>query len=233
MSIRRLRRSAATSITAARPVPALLVALAVLLVGCGDGDHGGHGDNEPAAVQTARNGEEFNQADVDFATAMIPHHAQAVQMANLADGRPLTAELRTLVEDIHTAQVSEVETMVTWLTDWGQEIPETSMDHVNGGHGHDSDSDSEGSGSSDSGHGGHGDMPGMMTAAEMDDLEQSSDADFPELWMTMMIEHHRGAIEMAETEQEDGHAADAVELARTIAEAQVDEIATMEALLGG
>lgn len=225
MSTRPPRRSAATPLGALRPVAALVV-LAVVLVGCGDGEHSdGHGDDEPAAVQTARGGEEFNQADVDFATAMIPHHAQAVQMANLADDRPLSAELRALVEGIHTTQVGEVETMVTWLTDWGQEIPETSMDHVNGGHGHDT-----GSGS-DSGSGHDGDMPGMMSGAEMDELAQSSDADFPEVWMTMMIEHHRGAIEMAETEQADGHAEDAVELARTIAEAQADEIATMETLL--
>ncbi len=74
---------------------------------------------------------------MDFATAMIPHHAQAVQMANLAADRPLPDELRTLADGIHTTQVAEVETMVTWLMDWGREIPETSMDHVHGGHGDD------------------------------------------------------------------------------------------------
>lgn len=200
--------------------------LALTLAACGSDDDG-HGDghgSDASAVETARNGDEFNQADVDFATAMIPHHAQAVQMANLAADRPLPAELRTLVDGVHATQVAEVETMVTWLSDWDKEVPETSMDHVHGGHGDDmadmSDLD-------------HGDqMPGMMSAAEMTELAESSDAEFPELWMTMMIEHHEGAIEMAETEQDDGHFPDAVDLAGAIIDAQRAEIATMEDLLG-
>ncbi len=229
--------SSAVSSTVTARLAALL-ALPALLVACGDDGHGGDGhggEKKPAAVQTARDGEEFNQVDVDFATAMIPHHAQAVQMANLAEDRPLSAELRTLVESIHTTQVGEVETMVTWLTDWGQEIPETSMDHVNGGHGHpDESEDSADEGDADDSEhdAGHSDdMPGMMSAAQMDELEQSSDAEFPALWLTMMIEHHRGAIEMARTEQDEGHATDAVDLARTIADAQAEEITSMEALL--
>lgn len=196
--------------------------LALVLAACGSDGHDGH-DADPSAVETARNGDEFNQADVDFATAMIPHHAQAVQMANLAADRPLPSELRTLVDGVHTTQVAEVETMVTWLSDWGKDIPETSMDHVHGGHGDAMDDMSDMD---------HGDqMPGMMSAEEMTGLAQSSDAAFPELWMTMMIEHHEGAIEMAETEQDEGHFPDAVDLAGAIIEAQQAEIATMEDLL--
>ncbi|NYI44748.1 uncharacterized protein (DUF305 family) [Nocardioides aromaticivorans] len=210
-----LRRTAAA-------ITATALALALTACGSDDGGHDGHG-SDASAVQTARNGDEFNQADVDFATAMIPHHAQAVQMANLAADRPLPDELRTLVDGVHTTQVAEVETMVTWLTDWGEEIPETSMDHVNGGHGDDMDDMSDMD---------HGDeMPGMMSAEEMTELAQASDADFPELWMRMMVEHHEGAIEMAETEQDDGHFPDAVDLAGAIIEAQRAEIATMQDLL--
>ena len=206
-------------------VAAATLALALAACGSDDNGHDGHG-SDASAVQTARNGDEFNQADVDFATAMIPHHAQAVQMANLAADRPLPAELRTLVDGVHTTQVAEVETMVTWLTDWGKEIPETSMDHVNGGHGDDMDD------MSDMDHGDMDGMPGMMSAEEMTELAQASDEDFPELWMTMMVEHHEGAIEMAEAELDDGHFPDAVDLAGAIIEAQRAEIATMEDLLG-
>ncbi len=216
------------STTLRRTTAALAAAtLALALAACGsdDGGHDAHG-SDAKAVETARNGDEFNQADVDFATAMIPHHAQAVQMANLAADRPLPAELRTLVDGVHATQVAEVETMVTWLTDWGQEIPETSMDHVNGGHGDDMDD------MDDLDHGGMVGMPGMMSAEEMTELAGSSDADFPELWMTMMIEHHEGAIEMAEAEQDEGHFPDAVDLAGAIIETQRAEIATMEDLLG-
>lgn len=202
---------------------ALRTALGTLLVlglaACGQDGHDGH--DTPSAVSTARNGDVFNDADVAFATAMIPHHAQAVQMANLAADRPLPPALRTLVDDVHRTQVGEVETMVTWLTDWGKEIPETSMDHANAGH---DMSDMEG--------GEHaGDMPGMMDDARMAELEKASDADFPDLWMTMMIEHHEGAITMARTEQEDGRFAAAVDLAEAVVTAQEKETATMRSLL--
>ena len=72
----------------------------------------------------------------------------------------------------------------------------------------------------------------VLEAEEMTGLAQSSDAEFPELWMTMMIEHHEGAIEMAEAEQDEGHFPGAVDLAGAIIDAQRAEIATMEDLLG-
>ncbi|HWJ10366.1 MAG TPA: DUF305 domain-containing protein [Nocardioides sp.] len=207
---------------------AALAASGTGLAACGSDDGDGHHGSDAGAVETARNGDEFNQADVDFATAMIPHHAQAVQMANLAVDRPLPADLRALVDGIHTTQVAEVETMVTWLTDWGQPIPETSMDHVNGGHGDDMDDMSDMSDMDDHA---MGDMPGMMSAEEMTGLARASDAKFPELWMTMMVEHHEGAIEMAEAERDAGHFPDAVDLAGAIVETQRTEIAAMEDLL--
>ncbi len=204
------------------PRIALGTLLALTLTACGGSDHDGH--EAPAALSTARNGDVFNAADVAFATSMIPHHAQAVQMANLAADRPLPAALRTLVDDVHRTQVAEVETMVTWLTDWGEEIPETSMDHANAGH---DMSDMDGS---DGSHEGAA-MPGMMDDAQMAELEKASDAAFPQLWMTMMVEHHEGAITMARAEQEDGHFPAAVDLAEDIVSAQEKEIATLRELL--
>lgn len=197
------------------------IALALSLAACGEGKD----DAEPAAVETARNGDVFNEADVEFATMMIPHHAQALQMALLAQDRPLSPEVRALVDQIQAAQTPEVETMTTWLMDWDKEVPATSMDHANAGHDME---DMEGA--DDSEMPGH-DMPGMMSAEQMAELEESSDADFPALWMEMMIEHHEGAITMAETEQEDGRFPDAIELAKAIAEGQAAEIDTMEELL--
>ncbi|MBM7517700.1 DUF305 domain-containing protein [Nocardioides nitrophenolicus] len=192
------------------------ITLALTLAACGDDGE----DAKPAAVETARNGDVFNAADVDFATAMIPHHAEALRMALLAQDRPLPAEVRALVDQVQAAQTPEVETMTTWLTDWDKDVPATSMDHANAGH------DME-----DMGDAGGEKMPGMMSDEQMKELEAATDADFPDLWMTMMIEHHEGAIEMARTEQADGRFADAVALARSIAESQAAEIATMEDLL--
>lgn len=182
------------------------ITLALGLAACGDDGS----DSRPAAVETARNGDVFNRADVDFATAMIPHHAQALQMALLAQDRPLPDEVRALVDQVQAAQTPEVEAMTTWLTDWGKDIPATSMDHANAGH----------------------DMEGMGTDGDMKELEDASDADFPKLWMTMMIEHHEGAITMAKAEQADGRFPDAIALAESIAGSQAAEIATMEDLLG-
>lgn len=201
------------------------ITLALSLAACGsDSDDP---KEKPAAVETARNGDVFNQADVAFATAMIPHHAQALQMALLAQDRPLPPEVRTLVEQVQAAQTPEVETMTTWLTDWDKDIPATSMDHANAGH---DMSDMDGMDGMDASEGGA--MEGMMSAEQMKELEDASDEAFPKLWMTMMIEHHEGAITMARTEQEDGRFPDAVALARAVVDGQAAEIATMKALLG-
>lgn len=201
------------------------ITLALSLAACGsDSDDP---KEKPAAVETARNGDVFNQADVAFATAMIPHHAQALQMALLAQDRPLPPEVRTLVEQVQAAQTPEVETMTTWLTDWDKDIPATSMDHANAGH---DMSDMDDMDDMDASEGGA--MEGMMSAEQMKELEDASDEAFPKLWMTMMIEHHEGAITMARTEQEDGRFPDAVALARAVVDGQAAEIATMKALLG-
>jgi uncharacterized protein (DUF305 family) len=78
---------------------------------------------------------------------------------------------------------------------------------------------------------GHDDMPGMMSADDMDALENASDSEFQDMWLEMMVEHHEGAVEMAETETEDGQFKDAVDLAGQIIDAQKQEIDTMQGLL--
>lgn len=205
---------------------ALTLALGTTLAACGGDDESGHDGHGGSAsdTSTASNGDVFNDADVAFASDMIQHHAQAVQMVVMTQGRTLDPEVQQLAEDIRAAQVPEIETMTDWLTAWGEEVPETSMDHANAGH--DMDDMSEGMEGMDM-----GDMPGAMTAEDMDALENASDAEFQDMWLTMMIEHHKGAIEMAKTEQEDGANEDATALADTIIETQQVEIDTMEGLL--
>ncbi len=72
----------------------------------------------------------------------------------------------------------------------------------------------------------------MMSAEEMDDLAAASDAEFQDMWLEMMVDHHQGAIDMAEAEQEDGRFPDAVRLAKSIESSQAAEIETMQELLG-
>ena len=196
---------------------ALTLALGAGLTACGD-------DTSEAADRAEVSTTEHNDADVSFASDMITHHAQALSMVDLTLDRPLDPEVQALAEDIREAQGPEIETMADWLTAWGEEVPETMRDHANAGHDMGDMSDTM----DDMG---HGDMPGMMTAEDMDALENASDAEFQDMWLEMMVEHHEGAVEMAETEQEEGRFKDAVDLAGQIIDAQKKEIDTMNGLL--
>ncbi len=162
----------------------------------------------------------FNQADVDFAQDMIPHHQQALIMSDMALQAASTDELRALAQRIKDAQSPEIEQMTGWLDDWGQVVPDLeALGHMMMGHGDDDASN---------------DMPGMMTVKQMRQLNQlmvDSDLAFDQMWVEMMILHHEGAIEMAQTQQADGQNEDAVALAEAIEEAQTAEIAEMEQLL--
>ena len=194
----------------------LTALLAVTAVACGTDD----GAETSTQVSTT----EHNDADVAFASDMLQHHAQALSMVDLTRDRPLDSKVQQLTEQIRDAQAPEIELFSDWLTEWGEEIPPTVRDHVNAGHG--SDDSSDPTADLD-----HGDMPGMMTAEEMDELESASDSEFQTLWLEMMIEHHAGAVAMAEGHQEDGRYAPAVDLAGDIVESQSAEIEAMRGLL--
>lgn len=196
---------------------ALTLLLGAGVTACGE-------DTTDAASQTEVSTTEHNDADVAFASDMITHHAQALSMVDLTLKRDLDPEVQALAEDIRDAQGPEIETMADWLTQWGEDVPETMRDHVNSGH-------DMGDMSDNMDDMGHDDMPGMMTSEDMDALENASDAEFQDMWLEMMIDHHEGAIEMAETEQEDGQFKDAVDLAGQIIDAQQQEIDTMQSLL--
>lgn len=189
------------------------LAISLLVVGCGSDDAA-----EPTALHTAPNGDVFNDTDVEFATSMIPHHAQALEMVDLTVGRDLSPEVQAVADAVREAQTPEVEQMTDWLVAWDQPVPATSMDHANAHGG--------GSGSDESG------MPGMMSADQMDALASASDGEFGDMFLEMMIDHHQGAIEMAQTEQAEGEYAESIDLAESIEAAQQEEIATMEGLLG-
>ncbi|MFB8244000.1 DUF305 domain-containing protein [Streptomyces sp. NPDC055952] len=190
---------------------------ALVLAACGgDGDvssgHGGHDGNSasPAASAAASQGQ-HNTADVAFAAGMIPHHRQAVEMADLAPERAQSAEVKKLAADIKKAQDPEIRTLSGWLASWGEKVPgEGAMDH--------------------SMHG--GESGGMMTMQEMDQLEKASGKAFDTAFMEMMIKHHEGAVEMAETEQADGAYAPAKKMAGQIITSQSAEIEQMNKLLG-
>ncbi len=169
--------------------------------------------------ESSSSSDEFNDADVTFAQQMIPHHRQATEMAEMAQGRTQNQPVLDLAEKIQQAQGPEIETMSGWLESWGEDVPQ--------------DSDMGGMDHSEMGHSGGGDdMAGMMTEEDMNALEQASGAEFDEMFLMMMIEHHKGAVDMAATEESDGKYPDAVEMAKTIQRDQEAEIEQMTQLLG-
>jgi uncharacterized protein (DUF305 family) len=139
---------------------------------------------------------------------MVPHHRQAIEMAEMAEGRAQDPRVTDLAGRIEAAQAPEIETLTGWLEDWGQELPE------NGG-GHDT-------GSMD--HGG----AGMMAPEDLDALMATSGTEFDRIFLEQMIEHHTGAVGMAGTEVAEGRFAPAVEMAEGITTTQNAEIGEME-----
>ncbi|MCX5599257.1 DUF305 domain-containing protein [Streptomyces phaeochromogenes] len=191
---------------------------ALVLAACGsDSGSGGHdmgsmeSDSSPTATASAKAGD-HNDADVDFSKEMIQHHRQAVDMAELAADRASSQEVKDLATKVKGAQDPEIKTMSGWLTSWGEDVPEEmsgSMDH---------DMSSA--------------MPGMMSGTDMDKLEKASGAEFDTMFLTMMVEHHEGAVEMAETEKADGTYGPATKLADDVVTAQTAEIKQMNKMLG-
>ena len=189
----------------------LTLGLALTLTACGN--------DEPAGDTSAQVSEtDHNDADVAFATDMIQHHAQALSMVDLTVDRTLDPEVQQLAEDIREAQGPEIETMSDWLQEWDEEIPDTMRDHSNAGHGMDRMGDSM--------DGMDSDMPGMMSSDDFDELENAPDSEFQTMWLEMMIEHHEGAVEMAQDQQDDGQYKPAIDLAGDVVDTQSAEIET-------
>ena len=201
----------------ARILGALTLGLALTLTACGNDEPTNDGSTQVSET-------DHNDADVAFATDMIQHHAQALSMVDLTVDRTLDPEVQQLADDIREAQGPEIETMSDWLQDWDEEIPETMRDHSNAGH------DMEGMG--DSMDGLDSDMPGMMSGDDFDELENAPDSEFQTMWLEMMVEHHEGAVEMAQEEQDNGQYKPAVDLAGAVVETQTAEIDKMKTLLG-
>ena len=187
----------------------MAAAVSLVAVGCGSSSDGSmpgmdHGSDTTNGAPDA-SGADFNDADVTFAQGMIPHHRQAVEMAKLAGDRAESQEVKDLAADIEAAQDPEIEQMTGWLKGWDQPMEMDGMDSM--------------------------EMDGMMSEDQMAGLEDATGAEFDAMFLEMMIEHHEGAIVMAQEQVDDGKNAEAVALAEAIIEAQQGEIETMQGLL--
>jgi len=123
----------------------------------------------------------YTQADVDFMSHMIGHHAQAIVMSNWAPTHDANPSLRTLAARIINAQQDEIATMQQWLRDRREPVPEArpaGMKMMMNGAEHEML------------------MPGMLTEAQMQQLDQAKGPEFDRLFLTFMIQHHKGAVTM-------------------------------------
>lgn len=196
---------------------AVAVTTALVLAACGGNGgegHTGHGSSAaPGASATpGASGAAHNTQDVAFAQGMIPHHQQALEMAELADGRASSARVKDLAARIEKAQGPEIRTMTGWLRAWGAQVPMAGMDHT--------------------GHAGMSGMSGMMSDADMTALKKATGKDFDTRFLSLMVQHHRGAVEMATTEKDKGRSGAAKAMADGIVTAQNAEIKEMKQLLG-
>jgi uncharacterized protein (DUF305 family) len=125
----------------------------------------------------------YTAADIKFMSEMISHHAQAVAMAKLAPTHGASDAVKRLAARIINAQNDEIAIMQTWLRDRRQPVPDANpagMKMSMGGHEHMML------------------MPGMLTEAQMKELDAARGPKFDNLFLTFMIQHHRGAVAMVE-----------------------------------
>lgn len=198
--------------------PRALLAAAIVgflvLAGCSSSEHSSMTTTTTIAIPE---GADFNATDVGFAQGMIPHHAQAVEMADMAIAANASPTVLSLAQKIKAAQNPEIETMTSWLRQWNQPIPAVNSSMSGGGH------DMSGmSGMM---------MDGMMTQADMTRLSKSTGPEFDRLWLELMVQHHEGAVRMANDELASGKNPAALALARAIIASQTAEIDQMNKII--
>jgi uncharacterized protein (DUF305 family) len=125
----------------------------------------------------------YSDADIDFMTGMIPHHAQAIIMAGWAPSHTARSDVAILCERIVVGQADEIRSMQSWLADRSLPVPDatsTRMKMKMNGVEHDML------------------MPGMLTDEEMAELGNARGREFDRLFLVGMIKHHQGAIDMVD-----------------------------------
>ena len=181
--------------------------MALTFAGCGGSSVA---DIAEKAVDAAKDAVGFNDADVMFSQMMIPHHEQAIEMSDIALDPAVGASdaVKKLATRIKAAQDSEITKMKAFLTTWKERLtPDSSKDHSHM-------------------------MSGMLSADDIKKLSALRGVEFDRAWMTSMIDHHEGAIEMAQDVLKDGKDSAVKTLAELVTTVQDSEILEMKKLLG-
>jgi len=161
----------------------------------------------------------YVKADIDFMAHMISHHAQAIQMSEMAESHGASSGVKTLASRIINAQRDEIVTMQTWLAARNQPVPDPKAGPMMmnmGGTMHEML------------------MPGMLTAEQMKQLDSARGKEFDRLFLTGMIQHHKGAVQMVQELFNSYGAAQDELVFKFASDVQVDqrtEIARMERML--
>jgi uncharacterized protein (DUF305 family) len=140
--------------------------------------------NDPAGIARARADSArlpYTAADIHFMTGMIAHHAQAIHMSKWAPDRGASDAIRRLTGRIINAQADEIVIMQQWLADRNQPVPEPNPAGMQMKHGEHTMTHL---------------MPGMLTDAQLQQLEKARGKEFDRLFLTFMIQHHKGAVQM-------------------------------------
>ncbi len=137
---------------------------------------------EQARVDSVRR--PYTTADIEFMSGMIGHHAQAVKMAQWAESHGASKSLQIYCGRVAMAQTAEIGLMTAWLKDRNQPVPEP---------------DPRGMKMKMNGQDMFMMMPGMLTEEQMKQLDAARGMEFDRLFLTFMIQHHKGAITMVDT----------------------------------
>lgn len=152
----------------------------------------------------------FTEADVRFMQGMIAHHAQAIYMSRMAAAHGASPHLLKFAQKIDQSQIVEIRLMQGWLRSNGQDAPDTSSWRSM-------------------------QMPGMLTAEQLKQLDASNGPEFDRQFLTMMIQHHNGALKMVSDLFATPLAAQDVDVsvfANDVQTVQTAEIGTMQQMLG-
>ena len=205
-----------------------LVATAVVLAACGGARSASqamphaHAAAEDAGVARARTDSArypYTEADIRFMSRMIGHHAQAIRIARWAPARGAGPAVRRLAERIVNAQADEITLMQQWLRDRRQPVPEADTAGAHAAH--------------------HGaehatSMPGMLSEEQLRRLDAARGEEFDRLFLTYMIQHHRGAVAMVRELFDSHGAGQDVTVFKFASDVNVDqttEIARMQRML--
>lgn len=201
------------------------IALAALLAACGSTTTSTSTPATPSSAASAAASASGattagSTADISFAQLMIPHHAQAIAMADLAATNASSPDVKALAAQIKAAQDPEIKMMGQWLTNWGASDEMPGMNASSPSNGDMGGMDMGGVSGA-----------GMMTQQDMDKLAAATGTEFDKMWLQMMITHHQGAITMAQQVLDTTANPDVKALAQNIIDGQTAEIDTMQKLL--